>query len=330
MMLVLKYIIVNQFELDIARQGLEAYSVELSPFYSGLREQLNDRLTTHERGYEDLRAANLNAQANAWLIAQTVELLPHTSGPAVFTNEFAIDDIYSAQALQASTLWYRAIRYWDGNPYFIVGTAALSSRRSSLLLQTPATNDESGKTVQEPGDLATATISTKKLERIEAAQAKLLSMQPDQTDIEELFDKKLNGLLVDGESKNAVPIYPVSSHSGIYLHGLKIKGAPVRGLSGRSNGYPAPGIISDGISDETMGSHDVFHRLTRLSSIFGVTNLFKELLDQYEHKIHSTTTDKLLDEEHADQARLISIEVGGKRVRAWGALKRRRGLAGQG
>jgi hypothetical protein len=269
----------NQPSIELARQGLDVYAGEMSPHYEQVRELLAGELSKPARTLEALKYEAEHAYANAALVRDTIDLLPHTDEVGSgYTQVFSVEDVYTAQALQSSVLWYNLTHYGRARPFFIVGRAQQSESKTDLLLQPPTATGLDNR-------VQSVTVKTKDLPSIDQRLAERLHSSYTDDEITELFDKKSGSLIVD--SKN-------STSTSVGFLGGNVLSRMYSGVSSIKSDFAMPYV--DGISNAEFARFDVAHHLNRLTTIFGVTDLFAKLLESYESKLPTDPYDQLIDE----------------------------------
>lgn len=270
----------NQPSIELARQGLDVYAGEMSPHYEQVRELLAGELSKPARTLEALKYEAEHAYANADLIGDTIDLLPHTEEVGSWhTQVFPVEDVYTAQALQSSVLWYNLTRYERDRPFFIVGRAQRSENKTDLLLQPPTATGNDNR-------LHSVTVKTKDLPNIDQRLAERIHSAYTDDEIAELFDKKSGSLIVDSKKTTSTRVG--------YMEG-NVLSRMYSGVTAIKSDFVMP--YEDGISNAEFARFDVPHHLNRLTTIFGVTDLFATLLESYEQKLPTDPYDRLVDEE---------------------------------
>ncbi|HET7320412.1 MAG TPA: hypothetical protein VFI84_02380 [Candidatus Saccharimonadales bacterium] len=253
---------------ELASQLLDITNEALAPAYEDIRTKLLGSLATSSIQIESLREETAQRKANQEFINSFSALLPKAkkyeskdayTHKKLFGSKFEVEDAYTVRLLQATQLWHSDhlgydshwYAYPDGQrPFYIIGKRSNDKRTDLLLLS-----------ADEPSEgLRTVTMKNKVAKRFMEERHTLLFSEPDQTEVQKMYQKGTGNLLVQSTSPNIK-----HTTQTIYRNPSEVKIANFQ-------------VEKVGPTDNDMAQFQVLEHLNNLATAFGVVEKYQELL----------------------------------------------------
>lgn len=271
--------IVDNNSAELARAGLGAFADILTPQFREIRVQLAAQLAGRST-LEGLRDAELSGRANFELISKFMKQLPTAN-----EDGFLVDDIYTAQQLQANTIWLNMhdesssprLMKIVNPPYYVIGQRSI-----------PPTKDLARPTVQLL--LFGATAGNRGTQKVtvwddqyqivqEEAQRLAASDICDPEILQAMFDQDSMKLRVSRENSplRTNLARPDMLGRGVVFTRNNAKYVAYHGL----DAYVGEGLETTRLNDATLAEFDVPTRLNLLAVTFGKVDELDGLLQVY-------------------------------------------------
>lgn len=274
---------VDPVSAEIAQQGLEVYSQELSPMYELLRAKLVGQLANNGTVHENLQIQDLRARQNMRLIEAFAQYLPRGyRREAASIDKILAANAYEAKILESCLLWVGSSRTGQINdtllsrgPYYIIGETPTDTNCSLLLY-------DAMDTYLSKTRIHSAIVRREEYETLKNQAETGLFTEYAPEEIRARFDPR------SGQLQVTLGTNPRMMHTNIPqrtvlppLSKRQLKRLPERvatdGMAIKAQGYFDNGRISDDI----MAKYDVFTHLNKLATAFGKVEAFKELLEGF-------------------------------------------------
>lgn len=279
--------------VDLAKAGLEVYDEFCSPHYDELRQRLNDSLSAPQLALEGLRHATEQANANIGMLVDFAGLLPGATCVEVSVGSYperfrfiAVDDLYTAKAVQSSIVWGSGGNSWYSVPRYVIGHRQAPGKAGRkwddiLLLRASEVGIRQGLT----------TVRVRREDYQEYEATRNMNMMRDYTEheIQILYNQDDKQLHLEGTSPGSV----------VLLKSLGRKQEEAGKLLRTSIRGDGTKVFMKGVSDRLLAEFGVFHYINRLATVFDKVDALQQLLEQRQQQANRTPAERILDDDIA-------------------------------